>query len=545
MRKFKFMALAFVCFLGMNVAKAEEVSLQSVIDNSDGNIILDKDYKGDIVINSDKNITIDLNGKTIEGNLKVNGSLTINGEGNVKISNPIDVEGGKFTLNGGDIVNSTEDNGYGVLANNSGMATINGGSITSNFSALSGNNLTGAMTFKVNGDVLTAKQGPAIYMPGPISLDITGGTINGGISIRMGKINISGGVINSISSNIDAPSEYYSYQGNAWFPDALYVMGGTYNTSIKSETNVLDLNITGGTFNCKNDQGSAVAIYDFGKVSQSMTVNISDKASLNTISKTRSAYDVINLTDLGVSNIKAGFNNSEFIGKVSTNITGGTYSSSVLKYLGVNFKETKTESGYVVSSSVKVDMPSIDTSKKFDVISAGVSDENADSVFADSLKKSGLENVSMVKVSVKNLDSVSSDVSDSISAKNFKVAGYFDISIDALSADTVIGNLSELTSNVKFTVAIPEELLSVQKGYTRNFYIIRYHDGKSDVLLTTKQDNFVSFESNKFSTYALAYEDVKEVTNPATNDGILIFIGLVFISLIGILFAYKKMKALN
>ena len=52
------------------------------------------------------------------------------------------------------------------------------------------------MNFTVNGGTLTAKYGPAIYMPGQVNLTITDGTLNGGISLRMGQVDISGGTIN-------------------------------------------------------------------------------------------------------------------------------------------------------------------------------------------------------------------------------------------------------------------------------------------------------------------------------------------------------------
>lgn len=48
------------------------------------------------------------------------------------------------------------------------------------------------MNFTVNGGILTAEQGPAIYMPGQVSFTVAGGTLNGGISLRMGQVNILG-----------------------------------------------------------------------------------------------------------------------------------------------------------------------------------------------------------------------------------------------------------------------------------------------------------------------------------------------------------------
>lgn len=265
-------------------------------------IIISNDIIENVTINEDKNVIIDLNGKTLTGSITVNGNLTVKdeiGTGSIVMPVLMDVDGGTFTLESGTI-NSA--NGYGVYCLNDAKAIINGGEINSKYAALGGNNTTEAMSFEVHGGVLTAQYGPAIYMPGPIDLNITGGELNGGISLRMGIVNISGGTINAITSNIDSIADYYDYSGNAWLADALYVFGGTYTTDVEGVTNKLELNITGGTFNCANGQGSAVAIYDLGKVEQEMKVNISSDATLTTNSTTRNPFDIVTFSDLGVTN---------------------------------------------------------------------------------------------------------------------------------------------------------------------------------------------------------------------------------------------------
>lgn len=291
-------------------------------------IIISSDITEDVTINEDKNVIIDLNGKTLSGSIVVKGDLTIKDSstnGTIALSESIDVDGGKITIDGG-IINSL-NNDYGVFCRNNGKAIVNGGKITSTYAPLTGNNTTGTMSFEVHGGVLTAQYGPAIYMPGPIDLNITGGELNGGISLRMGIVNISGGTINAITSNIDSIADYYDYSGNAWLADALYVFGGTYTTDVEGATNKLELNITGGTFNCANGQGSAVAIYDLGKVEQEMKVNISSDATLTTNSTTRNAFDVVGLSDfldatkLATAQSK-GYGKAEYVGKVTGTVFG-------------------------------------------------------------------------------------------------------------------------------------------------------------------------------------------------------------------------------
>ena len=289
------------------LSKGGDVKLTENITTSTKRIIIDKD------------VNLDLNGKTLTSLIDVtsNKTLTISSsveggkfvalaneysdeEGkDVKTHYAIGADNAKVIVNSGDV--SSNDTQYGFYALNGGTITINGGNHTTGNAVLSGNNTTGAMSFVVNGGTLTTKYGPAIYMAGPIDLTITKGTINGGISLRMGIVNISGGVINAATTSLDSPKEYFFYSGNAWFADALYVYGGTYTTDIKGQTNKFELNITGGTFNVANGQGSPIAIYDLGKVEQVMNVKVSG-AKLTTDATTRTSFDVINLKDLGLVN---------------------------------------------------------------------------------------------------------------------------------------------------------------------------------------------------------------------------------------------------
>ena len=242
-------------------------------------------------------------------------------------------------------------NHYGLTARDDGNITVNSGTIIGDdAAALSGNNTTGNMNFTVNGGTLTAGKGPAIYQSGQGKLTITGGTLNGGISLRMGQVNISGGTINAATENLDSPAEYYNYSGNAWLPDALYVFGGTYDKGDETYGNSLNLNITGGTFNCTNGQGSAVAIYDLGKVTQTANVKISG-GKFATTTNGRNAYDVLSLKDIGVTNPKTGF--GVHSGAVSSAISGGTFSSDVFAYCEKNYYTEQNEDNTYTVKSMK------------------------------------------------------------------------------------------------------------------------------------------------------------------------------------------------
>lgn len=538
---------------------AKETIKNKIEKITTGEIVLDEDYTENVTIPEGKNITIDLNGNTLTGEINVLGTLTVKsskeggqivktdgeqnnaaiyvGDFNEETKTKIE---GKFTLESGSVIS---EKGFGIACFSGSTATINGGEVKAVYSGLSGNNTLGSMNFIINGGVITAQYGPAIYMPGPVSLKMTNGTLNGGISLRMGKVNISGGIINAATADFDSFGDYYYKSVNAWLEDALYVWGGTYTSKDEGTTNILDLNITGGTFNASNKLGSAVAIYDIGKVSQEIKVNISGNAKLLTNSLNRNAYDVLTLSDAGVTNIKAGYNNPEFVGKIKTSITGGTFSTSVLPYLTNEYVETKINNQFVVEKQkVNVDAPVVDGTNVKEVTMGVKKTLELEEVLKSSLTKSQIDfegfnptvKIIIVKqdeeqVQEQNLKNIKKFIEEK--NNNIKTSDYFDITLNVLEPRTqeIMGILNELTGKVQFEIAIPDSLKQISKEYSRTFYIIREHEGEVEILPTTLKDGKLLFETDKFSTYVLAYEDIK---NPKTFDSTISYITLGLTSLL-------------
>lgn len=293
-----------------------------------GTVVLSKDIVTPERFWISGDTTLDLNGHSIKTSqkylfvVKPGASLTINdttGDGKITATyneneGAIKVDGGTLTINGGTITSGSASQGGVIFAVNGAIVNINGGDLSSASAVVSGNNLQGDINVNVTGGTLTTKFGPAIYLPGQGVTNISGGTINGGISARMGQINVTGGEINATTDNIDSPAKYYNYSGNAWLPDAIYVFGGTYTSSSKEYGNSLNLKITGGKITAANGQGSAVAIYDIGKVEQAAKVTIGDKATLTTNAENRHGFDVLSLSDIGVTAPAEGY--GKFSGKI-------------------------------------------------------------------------------------------------------------------------------------------------------------------------------------------------------------------------------------
>ena len=139
------------------------------------------------------------------------------------------------------------------------------------------------------------------------------------------------------------------------------------------------------------------------------------------------------------------------------------------------------------------------------------------------------------------------DVSESISREekaiiNEKIddketlAMYLDVSLFKQIEGEEASKIEETTGNIKVSLKVPENLKSNNPSKIRKYYILRLHNGVVDKLETELNGDILSFETDKFSTYALTYEDVD---NPKTGDSILTYVVLSIISLIGLII-YKK-----
>ena len=382
---------------------------------------------------TNKAITLDLNGKTVSGTFTDNFSVIEAGSDASLTVQDTSVAGtGKIA-----------SNKYGISARDGGALIVKSGTIESEYAPLSGNNTAGDMNFTVNGGTLTAKHGPAIYMPGQVNLSITDGVLNGGISLRMGQVSISGGTINAATDGLDSPAEYYHYSGNAWLPDALYVFGGTYTSENTTYGNSLHLNITGGTFNCANGQGSAVAIYDLGKVEQVMEITISDEAKLGTNSTARNAYDKLSLSDIGVTSPKPGF--GAHSGQVSTTITGGLFSSDPSAYVPATHHVEDSGNGsypFAVKEGAKSDATIIVTA----ATNAAVSDtiESGDKAKIEAVKdKANVEGMAAaIRDDKKAAIAKAAGVTDGQLAGKNMIETEITVKVEAKAADLAKGKLT-------------------------------------------------------------------------------------------------------
>ena len=133
-----------------------------------------------------------------------------------------------------------------------------------------------------------------------------------------------------------------------------------------------------------------------------------------------------------------------------------------------------------------------------------------------------------IKLSIDNISDNASD-EDSKLIKNRltvsqKVGMILDIKLNmTIGADSK--QVYETAQEITLSTEIPEELLNNNSDIIRKYSVIRIHDSKAEILKSeyNAQTKKITFKTDRFSTYAIIYEDTKkdntqETTKPAGGN---------------------------
>ena len=103
------------------------------------------------------------------------------------------------------------------------------------------------------------------------------------------------------------------------------------------------------------------------------------------------------------------------------------------------------------------------------------------------------------------------------STKGYIVGKYLNITLNKIVNGTS-ESIHELTKKLKISIELPTELINKDKTITRTYFIARSHNGKVDILETNydEKTNKLTFETDKFSDYAIIYKDKKELKTTVT-----------------------------
>ena len=489
MKKFLTLTIiAIIALIGLSVSvNAAEVEMKAsefLADLADGKMSSDVKLTGQVVI--DKDMTFDLNGYTLtiteDANISVQkGELTVKNGTVVAAGYAFRVEAsaGNAILNIENDVEVTAVNCAvfikkpGSVLNTEGDLTSTGG-----FATISGNGLVenGGVEVNITGGSVTHESYAAVYFPCTTELNISGGIIEGTSAVfhKSGKLNISGGELIATGAKAE-----YVHNDNGCDPtgDALVIEACNYPGGVPV------VSITDGIFSSENNK--AIGYY-----------------------KQSAEYKLAN---------------EKFI-------TGGEFNQNVSEYVPAGYVTIQTAADLGLYK-VKLNTPNgiQDAIKTPDgnfemLVVSEEFDGQFDSIFEqeieknEALKKALLDgklvdiNVQMDKVEEKDINEEELKVIKE-AAKDGKFVKFYDITLAMTANGTEdLGTISELSNKLTFKVLVPEEL--VKDG--RTFFMYRYHGGKVEKLTgELDEDNYFTFQSDIFSTYALAYED--KVDKPTTG----------------------------
>ena len=167
-------------------------------------------------------------------------------------------------------------------------------------------------------------------------------------------------------------------------------------------------------------------------------------------------------------------------------------------------------------------------------------------------------------------DDVLNDINSKITeGQNF--GAYYTVCILVYVDGDYAGPIEELENPISITIPTTNGLPNVSQGNKRVWKVIRYHNGATTVIDAKETADGISFMNDKFSDFGLVYEDVEEtneptgesneptetdettdageknkleetVNNPKTGDNIRIYIGLMIVTMLGLVVTIKVAK---
>ena len=404
---------------------------------------------------------------------------------------------------------------------------------------LNGNKLIGPddgagnwYTFIVNGGTLTLKD-TSEGKTGEIWAKCYGvETKTGTFIMESGKI--------TATNNATLGAAIVNYGGKAEIKGGTLVAASNWAINVQSYFSNSELIVSGGVFEVTSEEEATVQVGgEYSKGTENVVIT-------GGTFKGKRAFDVST-----AENVNA-----------TVSITGGVFSSDVSKYLTTSedeqqYKSYPVEDGYVIATEEDItgkvieDEDSVATPEEFEKSLEDLKtdikelEEEIKNLEGEE-KEEALEELEIVKTFL-------ADVEKALAGKT--MVSIHDIYyLNYIGEYEITEAVTELEKAVKVTLNVPKDLAKVKEGFTRKYSVIRLHmndkgEFEVDVLPgTLTKDGLVEFETDRFSTYVLAYEDVKDTTNPKTFDGIssIMFVaGLSLVALLAVALYAKNKKVFN
>lgn len=494
-----------------------------------------------------------VNGGTLEGYY-----YSISGNG--------DRHNTKVTINGGKLLTTNKDDSVAIYQPNDGTLILNGGLIK------------GTTGIEIRSGKLMVPTDSKVEVEGtgdPFAQEANGnGSTTLGSAIAVAQhttklaidVQIAGGKFSAVAPFLQANIQKNDADSIAKIKIA--ITGGTFIGTKAVESENFDGFITGGTFSVKPENSELAS----GKVAKLLDNKLYAVGTENKITVVKAENGTLKVDK-----------DQAVVGEtVTIEVTGITEGYEVKNYI-VKYGEDKTvevvNNKFVMPDAevtveavigkykVEVNAPTLDVEEQPQEITVGITngdEAKTNDVLLKSLEanKELAEKVENKKVTV-NVDVTKVDetlnteektlINDELAKKETTdnkvvLLGYYDISINVVNTDgESYGKITETSEKIKFTILLPEGIEKVEDGKVRTYYVARNHEGKVELIEAklSEDGKYLEFETDKFSTYAIAYTDNAKVVeeNPKTGDSILKYtlLSALSLSLIGYSFVeYKK-----
>jgi len=176
-------------------------------------------------------------------------------------------------------------------------------------------------------------------------------------------------------------------------------------------------------------------------------------------------------------------------------------------------------------------------------------------------EKKEIENGSTVSVSMEVKD-VTATVSESDKKlvedkvkevlNNGVVGAYLDLTLLKKVGSLKEVSVTETAAGVVVKLDIPESLKNTDSSVERKYTVVRIHDGVAEALETSCENGVITFTTDKFSTYAICYEDVAATGNGQASDNtintgdvynVALYVLFAVISCAGLAFVVLRRKS--
>lgn len=435
-----------------------------------------------------------------------------------------------------DATSNTYDAFYGLSSNNGKVSIIGNTSILVNTN-------THARAFDMCWAPLIGK---GTYNGGTQMVVDTTGKFNGLIELDVwGTYSDEGGIKSTLLiKNIDFEGKWSI---DDRLKNQLSIEGGVFK---KDDSIDLDEFVTGS--NITYTSGDSFYV----KPSKTLKINEEDifvaKGSNYTLDvEIPEGYE--NFVGYSIANTDiASIENGVIVGKavgttelvISFGRTGGVYPITVYEVKGeVSESENEQSTNENVSSLAQGLVEKV----LFNEEVAGIDDSTKTNIkTAIANGKSVVAEVAVLPVLKGNLDdSVVKMIDDTVANKG-EVVGFLNIDVLLKADSDNLGKITKLPEPVKITIDVDKKLGDVPSDKTRKFFVVRIHDGENpEILDAIFIDGKLSFETDRFSSYAYGYTDEAKTTsvdtiNPKTVDRIGIYIGILALSVTGVVIIKQR-----